>query len=181
MINRIKSQKKSMLHTIKECLTVIIGAVILSLLISFFVKPGQVVGHSMDTTLANNDLVVINKLSYSSEAPKYKDILVLNSNVNGGEMLIKRVIGVPGDTIDIKDNQLFINGKIMDEKYIKEPMVGNNDMEVSVPKGKIFVMGDNRNNSLDSRSLILGVVDYKKDVIGKVCFRIYPFNSISFL
>lgn len=178
MINRIKSRKKSMLHTIKEGLILIMGAVILSVLISFFIKPGQVVGHSMDTTLADNDLVVINKLSYSSEAPKYKDILVLNSNVNGGEMLIKRVIGVPGDTIAIKDNQMYINGKLIDEKYIKEPMVANKDMEVQVPKGKIFVMGDNRNNSLDSRSLIVGLVDYKKDVIGKVVFKIYPFNQI---
>jgi len=179
MINKVKKGKNSILHTIKEYAVVIIGAVILSVLISFFVKPGQVVGHSMDTTLANNDLVVINKLSYNSEAPKYKDILVFNTNVNNGEILIKRVIGVPSDIIAIKNNQLFINGELTEEKYIKEPMLGNVDMEVQVPKGKIFVMGDNRNNSLDSRSQIVGLIDYKKDVIGKVVFRMYPFNQIT--
>lgn len=106
----------------------------------------------MDATLANNDFVLINKMAYKLKEPKYKDIVVLNSNV--------------------------INDKLMNEKYIKESMVGNPDMQIKIPEGKIFVMGDNRNNSLDSRSLRVGLIDYKKDVIGKAVLRIFPFNKI---
>lgn len=126
----------------------------------------------MDTTLANNDLMLINRMAYKSNIPHYKDIVAFNTNINNGEIFIKRVIGVPGDILKIND-------KMLDEKYIKESMKNNGDMEMIIPEGKIFVMGDNRNNSLDSRSSMLGLVDYKKAVIGKVMFRIYPFKQTS--
>lgn len=133
----------------------------------------------MTNTLQNNDLLLINRVVYKFQAPEYKDIVVLNTNVNNGEIFIKRVIGVSGDTVKIKDNKVYVNGTELDEKYIREPMVNNTDMEVVVPEGKIFVMGDNRNNSIDSRSLMVGMIDYKKDVIGKIMFRIFPFKGIS--
>lgn len=173
-----KNDKISIVQTIKEYVVVIIGAVILTCIISIFVKPGQVVGESMTNTLQNNDLVIINKIAYKSHVPEYKDIVVLNTNIENGKILIKRVIGVPGDTIEIKNNKIYVNGKSLDEKYIREAMVGNSDMKVVVPEGKIFVMGDNRNNSLDSRSLMVGMIDYKQAVIGKVVCRILPFKAI---
>lgn len=178
MTETVKNEKTSIAQIIKEYAVVIIGAIALTLLISAFVKPGQVVGESMTNTLQNNDLVLISKMAYKSHAPEYKDIVVLNTNIDNGRILIKRVIGVPGDTVEIKDNVVYVNGDKLDESYIREPMVNNQDMKVVVPEGKIFVMGDNRNNSLDSRSLMVGMIDYKKDVIGKVMFRIFPFKAI---
>jgi signal peptidase I, bacterial type len=172
------NEKTSIAQIIKDYAVVIIGAILLTMLISVFVKPGQVVGESMTNTLQNSDLVLISKTAFNSKTPEYKDIVVLNTNIENGRILIKRVIGVPGDTVEIRDNAVYVNGNKLDEKYIRETMVNNQDMEVVVPEGKIFVMGDNRNNSLDSRSLMVGMIDYKKDVIGKVMFRIFPFKTI---
>lgn len=174
----IKSKNRICVQLIKEYAIVIIGSILLTVIISIFVKPGQVVGESMTNTLQNNDLLLINRVAYKFYEPEYKDIVVLNTNINNGEVLIKRVIGVPGDTVEIKDNVVYVNGNRLDEKYIREAMIHNQDMKVVIPKGKIFVMGDNRNNSLDSRSLMVGMIDYKKDVIGKIMFRIFPFKAI---
>lgn len=174
----MKQDSIRIIREIKEYTIVIIGAILLTLIISVFVKPGEIVGESMSNTLENKDLLLINKVVYKFNTPEYKDIVVLNTNIDNDRILIKRVIGVPGDTVEIKDNVVYVNGKALDEKYIREPMVNNQDMKVVVPEGKIFVMGDNRNNSLDSRSLIVGTIDYKKDVIGKVMLRIFPFKAI---
>jgi signal peptidase I len=156
------------IKNIKEFAIIAFGSIILTILISCFVQVGQVVGMSMTNTLQNNELVLINKMAYKSNAPKYKDIIALHADVNGGEPLIKRVIGVPGDTIEIKDNKVYVNNNELNEDYIKEVMEYNQDMKIVIPDDKIFVMGDNRNNSLDSRSLMVGMIDYKKDVIGKI-------------
>ena len=86
--------------------------------------------------------------------------------------IIKRVIGIGGDHIDIKDNQVYLNGKLLEEDYINGVMTNNEDMSIDIPEGKVFVMGDNRNNSLDSRRL--GYFDFDEDVIGKVFFTV-PF------
>lgn len=177
-MDSIKPKNKIIIQQIKEYAIVIIGAILLTLIISVFVKPGEVIGESMANTLQNKDLLLINRVAYKIHAPEYKDIVVLRTNIENDKILIKRVIGVPSDTVEIKDNVVYVNGNKLDESYIGEPMVNNQDMKIVVPEGKIFVMGDNRNNSLDSRSLMVGMIDYKKDVIGKVMFRIFPFKSI---
>ena len=84
-------------------------------------------------------------------------------------LIIKRVIAVGGDHLDIKNNEVYINGKKIKENYIKENM-NTEDLSIDIPKGKVFVMGDNRNHSLDSRKL--GYFDFDNDVIGKVFFKI---------
>lgn len=173
-----KTLNKGIMAFIKEYAIVAVGAIVIAFLISLVVKPGEVVGQSMEGSLHNGDYILINKLSYKKEAPEYKDIVVLNTNVDNGKILIKRVIGTPGDKVAIKDNAVYVNDQLIEEDYIKEAMVGNEDLEVVIPDGKIFVMGDNRNNSLDSRYLAVGLVDYEKDVIGKVVFSLIPFKSI---
>ncbi|MDD7794468.1 signal peptidase I [Clostridium sp. 'White wine YQ'] len=176
--SKVEKEKSSVADTVKEYIKIIIAAIILSFIISIFVKPAQVVGDSMNGNLHNNDMLLLNKIAYKSHSPNYKDIVVIRANINDAEYIVKRVIGTPGDKIQIKDNQVYVNGKVLDEKYIKEPMANNMDMDIEVPDGKIFVMGDNRNNSLDSRDPSVGLVDYKEAVVGKVMFRMYPFKGI---
>jgi signal peptidase I len=153
---------------IKELAIVALGSIILTILISFFAQIGQVNGKSMENTLKDKEYVLINKIVYKTHVPEHGDIVALHTDINNRETLVKRVIATPGDTIEIKNNEVYVDNKELDETYIKEPMTHNEDMKVVVPDGKIFVMGDNRNNSLDSRSLMVGIIDYKSDVIGKI-------------
>lgn len=174
----IKTSNKGILDFVKEYAVVAIGAMVIAFLISLIAKPGAVIGHSMDSTLHDGDYVLINKIAYKKVEPKYKDIVILNTNIDNGRILIKRVIGTPGDKVSIKNNQVYVNDQLLEEDYINEPMIGNEDLEVEVPEGKIFVMGDNRNHSLDSRYLTVGLIDYNKDIIGKVVFSLLPFKKI---
>lgn len=153
---------------LKEFTVVALGSIIFTILISFFAQIGQVSGKSMENTLKDKEYVVINKVVYKTHTPEHGDIIALHTDINNGEFLVKRVIGIPGDTVKIKGNKVYVNDKELNEDYIKEPMEHNEDMKVTVPDGKIFVMGDNRNNSIDSRSLMVGMISYKSNVIGKI-------------
>lgn len=128
----------------------------------------------MTNTLKNNDLLLI----YNSKNVKYKDIVAIEAE-SLDKLLCKRVIGVAGDTIEIKGNTVTVNGKKLSEPYIKESVWGTNDetLKITVPKGKIFVMGDNRNNSLDSRDLGLLNVD---DIVGVLVVDITKYTGLRF-
>jgi len=154
------------IKTLKQFAVVALISIILTIIISFFAQIGQVNGKSMENTLKDKEYVLINKVVYKTHIPEHGDIIALH--INNGEILVKRVIAIPGDTIEIKNDKAYLNDKELDEEYIKEPMKNNEDMKIVVPEGEIFVMGDNRNYSLDSRSLLVGMIAYKNDVIGKV-------------
>ena len=135
----------------------------------------------MTDTLQPGDYLLMNKKIYRHNEAERGDIVVLHSNLtqeNGREkLLIKRVIGLPGDTVFIKDNSVYINGELLEEDYIREPGVVPGDVDITVPEGEYFVMGDNRGNSIDSRSEEVGCVKHK-DLVGKAFFRLYPFKNI---
>ncbi|WP_343094488.1 signal peptidase I, partial [Thomasclavelia ramosa] len=120
------------------------------------------------------NIVLVDKVFYKNKEPKRNDIIVVDyvDAAKKETYIIKRVIGIGGDHIDIKDNQVYLNGKLLEEDYINGVMTNNEDMSIDIPEGKVFVMGDNRNNSLDSRRL--GYFDFDEDVIGKVFFTV-PF------
>ncbi len=124
----------------------------------------------MENTYFQNNIVLIDKVFYKRQQPKRNDIIIVDYD-DGLEdtLIIKRVIAVGGDHLDIVNNEVYINGKKLKENYIKEKM-DTEDLSIDIPKGKVFVMGDNRNHSLDSRKL--GYFDFKDDVIGKVFFKI---------
>lgn len=150
-------------------------AVALAIIIKLFLFDFVVVqGSSMYPTLHNNDRLIINKIEYETGDPKYGQIVILRHTK--GVDFVKRVIGKGGDTISVKDNTVYRNGKALDEPYVNS--VPYDDFpEVTVPKGKYFVMGDNRANSLDSRYAEVGFIS-KKDMIGHVVFRFWPTDRI---
>jgi signal peptidase I len=187
-----------------EWVTLIITAfVIASVIQSELFALTEVNMSSMMNTLVEGDKLIMNKLAYSWGEPQHGDIIIFlrDEPVNGvigrasiyvsdiskklkkefrRNRLIKRVIGVPGDEIEIRDNALYVNGQKQEEEYARidpyENIVLNGSVNsFTVPEGKLFVLGDNRGESMDSRSF--GVID-RSWVEGKAIFRILPFSKI---
>jgi len=140
----------------------------------------RVDGLSMYNTLNNKDDLITLKISYLVGTPKYSDIVVLDAPDVANKYYIKRVIGMPNDHLIIKDNQVFINGKLLNESSYIGNEVTEGDINMVIPDGYYFVMGDNREESRDSRSASVGVIA-KEHIIGKAVFRIYPFNDFGLL
>lgn len=137
----------------KDFISIIIIAFILAMLIrTFIVEPRMVPSESMVPTIKVGDRLLVNKFVYYFKKPARGDIVVFKppASLNAKYDYVKRVIGLPGDKVEIKDNKLYINGKEMKEPYVKEPMIGDFG-PVTVPANSLLVLGDNRNNSLDSR------------------------------
>ena len=159
---------------IDELKSYVIIVIVVVLFRSFIATPVKVDGSSMDSTLKNNDILILNKLDKSYDR---FDIVVIKY---GKTKLVKRVIGLPGENIEYMDNELYINGKKIEDKSISRTAdfklkdLYNKD---KIPDGYYFVMGDNRANSLDSRSELVGLIN-KKDIIGTTSIRLFPFNKI---
>lgn len=154
------------------------GAVIVVFLIfALFFKAVGVDGDSMFPTLRDGDWVAVSGMSVSIGRG---DIVVVTQPWERNVPIIKRVIAVGGDTVDIdfENSEVFVNGIKLDEPYIAEPTAVNYDVEfpITVEEGKLFVMGDNRNVSLDSRSTKIGMID-ERYVLGKALGRIHPFSE----
>ncbi|MBQ6151994.1 MAG: signal peptidase I [Mogibacterium sp.] len=171
----------------KSLLIDIIIAVLLASAVLFFIRPTIVKQTSMEDTLRENDYMIMYRLAYRNHGPERGDIIIFQSslvNEDSGKdkLLIKRVIGLPGDEIMIKDNQLYINGEAYNEDYLKDgytpafeiPLEGET---YTVPEGTYFCMGDNRAGSVDSRRKEVGDVP-AESIKGKVIIRLFPFNKI---
>ena len=168
-MDEVKQSKKSILL---DYLKVIVITLIVTYGVLYFVQISKVYGTSMLPTYHEGNIVLVDKVFYKHSEPKRKDIVVVDyKDANMKEtFIIKRVVGIGGDHIEIKDNELYLNGELLEEDYINGAMINSEDMLVDVPEGKVFVMGDNRNNSLDSRKL--GYFDFDEDVIGRVFFTV---------
>lgn len=140
----------------------------------------EVEGSSMESTLSNNDNLIVEKLSYRFGEPERFDIVVFPFKYQKRTYFIKRIIGLPGETIQIDEaGNIYIDGAILDEDYGRE-VIQNPGMAIEPIKLKsdeYFVMGDNRNNSTDSRDPSVGPIK-KSDLIGRAVVRIYPFDKI---
>ena len=169
--------KKSWQREALEWVVSILIAVVLALVIRQFVfTVVRVDGASMEPTLNHNDRLIVWRLGYT---PHNGDIIVLHQENH--PPYIKRVIAVEGQTVDIDfaKHIVYVDGKAIEEDYIKEPTMLSGDVRfpVTVGENQAFVLGDNRNNSRDSRFSDVACVDYK-DILGKAVWRFFPFNAM---
>lgn len=180
----MKSDKKEnkVMSSIIEWVKVFASAIILAFIITLFIKPTLVRGDSMVPTLHENDYLIINKIEYKISEPENGDVVVFKSDLaqedGTNKNLVKRIIGVPGDKVVIKDGNVYVNDNKLEETYLEEGTYTEGEVDLTVPEGKLFVLGDNRKISLDSRSELVGLVDIDT-LEGKVFVRLYPFNDIS--
>ena len=165
-------EKKATKKVILEYIKVIVTTVLISYMVLSVFQLSRISGSSMEPQYQDDDLVMIEKMFYKMSQPKYDDIVVASYQNEFLEetLIIKRVIGLPGDKIEFIDNQLYRNGKLIKEDYINETMI-QEDMKINVPKNTVFLLGDNRNISKDSR--VIGCVDIEEDIIGKVIFELF--------
>lgn len=171
----------------KELIKDVIVALIIVGAITVVIKPTIVKESSMEPTLYENNYLIVNKLAYfRKDHPKYGDIVVFRSDIDrddgpGKKLLIKRVIGVEGDVITIKDGKVYRNGEVLDEPYVNGQQTQDDDIDVDnevIGTNQMFVMGDNRDVSRDSRSKLVGQVG-EDQLVGKAIIRLYPFNQIT--
>lgn len=155
-----------------------IKGIVLALLLIYFVAQAHVVhGHSMEPTLHTNQRLIVEKISYRLFVPQRGDIVVIDPQ-NEQERLIKRVIGLAGDTVEIRNSRLYLNGQPLDESYLPLRTPQANFGPVIVPMAHVFVLGDNRNNSNDSR--YFGAVDIAQ-ITGRAWVSYWPMENLGFV
>ena len=172
-----------MSEDLKEWIKDIGVALVVGLLLIQFIKPTIVKEHSMEPTLQENNYIFLSRQAYTLFGePERGDIVVFHTDlrtVDGKEKsLVKRIIGLPGETVSITGGVVYINGEPLEEDYTLDGYTNTELEEVVVPEGEVFCMGDNRQNSIDSRDSSVGCVPIDQ-IIGKAVLRLYPFNEIT--
>ncbi len=174
--NKIEEEIKEdskLVKAIKEIIPYILIFVVVLFVKNFIIAPVQVKGESMESTLLDGDIMILNRVQYKRYGAERFDIVVISSH---GTKIIKRVIGLPGDIVEIKDNVLYINEEVYEESYLDEGTF-TEDLIVAVPEDSYFVLGDNREKSLDSRNDRVGFVN-EDDIEGITNLTIFPFGRI---
>ncbi len=175
-------EKASVGKELFQWVLVILGAVILAFLIdTFVIVNAQIPSGSMENTIMTGDRVFGNRLAYKFSDPKRFDIIIFKYPDDESQLFIKRIIGLPGETVEIHDGNIYINGSDspLEDVDIKEPMERSFG-PYTVPEGCYFVMGDNRNNSRDSRYWENTFVS-EDEILGKAVFRYWPLNKMKLL
>jgi len=164
-----------MKNFIKEIYPYIIIIVVVILIRTFIVTPVIVSGNSMEPNLSSGQILIVRKIGYNSSIKRF-DIVVVKSE---DEEIIKRIIGLPGEHISYKNNELYINDKLIEEPYLYRDTADFNLEEIcmctSIPEGQYLVLGDNRLVSKDSR--IIGLIS-EDNIVGKAEFSIWPLTKI---
>ena len=181
-IHQIESERKryrwqrAYVKSLRGTISVLTYMAAVAALIATLVLPVlQIEGTSMEPTLSSGDIVLLTK----STSLNHGDVCGFAWN---NKILIKRVIGVPGDWIEIDtDGTIYLNGEKLEEPYVEQPAFGECDLEFpfQVPPEQYFVVGDMRESSIDSRNTLIGCIP-KEQIVGKVFFRVWPLESIRF-
>ncbi|MCI9479316.1 MAG: signal peptidase I [Lachnospiraceae bacterium] len=156
--------------------------VITFLIITFVGQRTHVSGESMKNTLDHGDQLIVDKITYRFQKPLRYDIIVFPYKHEENTYYIKRIIGLPGETVQIADGEIYINGEVLRETYgrevIRDP--GTAAEPVTLKEDEYFVLGDNRNASSDSREPSVGVI-HREDIVGRAWIRIWPLNKAGIL
>jgi len=175
--------KKVMKEILSTSLYLLAVLAVTYLVIHFVGQRTQVQGESMEPTLQNGDNLIVDKITYRFNDPQRFDIIVFPFKYKNDTFYIKRIIGLPGETVQItKDGKIYINEEELKEGYGKEVMLdpGNAYTAITLGDNEYFVLGDNRNNSSDSRSTSVGLI-HRDDIIGRAWVRIWPFSNFGVL
>lgn len=156
---------------------IIIG--ITYLIITFVGQRTRVSGSSMETTLSDGDNLIVDKISFRFREPDRYEIIVFPYKYEENTYYIKRIIGLPGETVQVTDGQVYINGAVLGEGYGNEAMENPGIAQEPIVLGEdeYFVLGDNRNHSADSREPSVGVLQ-REDLMGRAWIRIWPLNEL---
>jgi len=192
-----EAKHRSTTRSIIEWIAVIGGALIVALVIkTFLIQAFYIPSGSMETTLEIGDRVLVNKLSYRVHDVNRGDLVVFEAAEGEGDCgqpvnqaaasaaeggikdLIKRVIGLPGDVVEGRDGQILVNDRILVEPYLDEGITTSDFEPVTIPEGCVWVMGDNRSDSRDSRSF--GPID-EDQIVGRAFVRVWPLTNLGFL
>lgn len=176
-----------MKNILKEILStsiyLLVVLLITYLIVNFVGQRTEVVGSSMESTLSDGDNLIVDKITYRFKDPKRYDIIVFPFRYEKDTYFIKRIIGMPGETVRIdNDGVIYINDKELTEFFGKEIILdpGIADKEITLGQDEYFVMGDNRNNSTDSRDPSVGNIR-KKEILGRAWLRIWPLHEFELL
>ncbi len=186
MSEEFLEEKEEKINWKKEIISFIVELLVIMLIVTAVIRyVGQVTkvsGSSMESTLSDGDRLIIDKISYRFSDPERFDIVVFPYEYEEKTYYIKRIIGLPGETIWLNDGNIYINGEILEEDYGLETFTnaGIAAEPITLGENEYFLMGDNRNNSKDSRDPLVGVVS-GDTFIGKAVFRIWPLNKIGSL
>lgn len=180
MMNHKKKKKNILLSLLREIVSIslylLVVLAITWFVITFIVQKTVVIGTSMENTLSAADQIIVDKISYRFGEPKRYDIIVFPYPQNKNNHYIKRIIGMPGETVEIDESgNILIDGKILEESYGKEVIAaaGLAEHPVTLLEDEYFVLGDNRNDSQDSRDPLVGNIK-RDEIFGKAWVRIWP-------
>lgn len=177
-----EAARRKMIREIIIWIVELVAVVLLSyVIVAFGMVKTSMIGGSMAPTLADGESIIVNKIQYRFTSPKRFDVIVFRQNGNEHSYYnIKRVIGLPGETVQIKDGLIYIDGRKLEEEY-KFDEISNGGLAreaITLDANEYFVLGDNRNASEDSRYTNIGLI-VKDDIVGKAWIRVSPFDFVS--
>lgn len=178
----MENEKSVMKELLSWVIYLLIVVAVSFLIVTFVGQRTKVQGRSMETTLSDGDNLIVDKISYRFRDPKRFEIIVFPYQYQENTYYIKRIIGLPGETIQIKDGYIYINGELLEEHYGAEVMEqsGIAADPIELGEDEYFVLGDNRNHSADSRDPSVGVL--KRDqLMGRAFVRIWPLERAGFI
>ncbi|WP_178551620.1 signal peptidase I [Frisingicoccus sp.] len=174
-----QNKAKEIAGLVIYCLIVIAA---MFLIIKYVGQRTVVMGHSMEPTLQDSDNLITDKITYRFRDPKRFDIIVFPFKDNRATLLIKRIVGMPGETVQVIDGNVYVNGYALEDNYGNAVMTdpGLAADPVVLKEDEYFVLGDNRNNSTDSRFESVGNI-HRSEIIGRAWLRVWPLNKLSLL